>query len=208
MNADDITKMLPPLIGALVGGGITLLATHITFKRTGKATIATERRKLSHDSAREITTQLAVATGIGRQHRKYDSLDLTKEGRDLLAECVAIMEHHTRYIDDEVLHASVDEAIEFLRPPPQFEDYLGKSVPVIIYDLQIWLGPMVQSHVRGEQMPEEPDFITHYRSAYELVDERWESFMADDELWRVEEREAKKARKEAADAAQATSYLG
>jgi hypothetical protein len=196
-TADDIFKMIQPFIGALIGGGVTLAATQITFRNTNKSTIATERRKLSHDSAREITSQLAVAAGIARRHRERDSLDLTPEGQNELADCVTAMEHHARFLSDSVLQASVDEAVDFLRPPPEFELHLGRSVQGIIYDLQRWLVPMVQSHILGDAMPDEPAFLKNYRDTYAIAEEVWDDFVKWEERKRTEEREARKAQRTA-----------
>lgn len=207
MNADDIFEMIQPFIAALIGGGMTLLATFLTFKRTSKAAVQTERRKLSHDSAREITTQLALAAGIARQHREPESLDLTKEGQDKMADCLAAMTHHAGYIDDEILQASVDEAIDFLRPPPKFEIYLARPVPSIVAALQRWLGPMVQAHILDQAMPEEPDFLTEFRETYQDVLDEWEAYVEFVDQKRAEKREAQKAQKAADIAAQTSADL-
>jgi hypothetical protein len=159
LNADDIFKMAQPFITALIGGGMTLLATFIAFRRTSKAAAEAERLKFSHESAREITTQLAAAAGIARQHGDPKSLDLTNEGRAQITDGIAAMAHHAGYIDDTILQASVDEATDFLRPPPRFEIYLARPVASIIADLKRWAGPMVQAHILDQPIPEEPDFL-------------------------------------------------
>lgn len=202
MNADDIFKMVQPFIAALIGGGMTLLATFLTFRRTSKAALQSERRKLSHDSAREITTQLALAAGIARQHSDPESLDLTNEGQDKMADCLAVMTHHAGYIDDEILQASVEEAIEFLSPPPKFEIYLARPVPSIVAALQRWLGPMVQAHILDQPMAEEPGFVAQFRDTYQDVLEEWNAYVEFVDQKRAEEREAQKAQKAANIAAQ------
>lgn len=195
--ADDIFKMIQPVIGPAVGGALALVGGAVQAKRTDKATKATERRKLSHDSAREVTSLLAIATGIGRRHHDHSAFDLTKAGRDELADCVSTMEHHSRYISDKQLQDAVVEAVSFLRPPPHFEEHLGKSVPVIIWNVQRWIGPMVQAHVLGETMPKEPDFLKGYRSTYKEVESNWEDLIAWQEKKEAEEREAKQAQRKA-----------
>lgn len=191
----DPLTLIQPVIGPVIGGGLALVGGYVASKRTDRATRATERRKLSHDSAREITSQLAVAAVIGRRHRDHASLDLTQEGRDELAEVLSKMEHHVKYIDSQVLQDAVTEAIGFLRPPPDFEAYLEKSVPGIIHDLSLWIGPMVQAHVLCDKPPSqcdkpltEPAFLEKYRDTYQEVAANWEDFIVSAEAAEAEER--------------------
>jgi hypothetical protein len=99
------------------------------------------------------------------------------------------MAHHARYIHDETLKASVNEAVGFLRPPPHFEEMLGKSVPGIVYDLESWLGPMVEAHILDQAMPQEPEFLTKYRLEYEAAEEMWNSAIETQEAYEAEERD-------------------
>lgn len=197
----DPLTLIQPVIGPMIGGALTLVGGYVASKRTDKATRATERRKLSHDSAREITSQLAVAAVIGRRHRDHASLDLTRDGQHELAEVLSKMEHHARYIDSKPLQDAVTEAIGFLRPPPHFEAYLEKSVPGIIHDLSLWIGPMVQAHVLCDKPPTqcdkpltEPAFLKKYRDKYQEVAANWEDFIVQTEAAEAEKRrEAKEA---------------
>lgn len=193
----DPLTLIQPAIGPMIGGALTLAGGYFASKRTDKATRVTERRKLSHDSSREITLQLATATAIARRHRDPGSLNLTTDGENELAEVVSKMEHHARYIDDKPLRDAVSEAIGFLQPPPDFEAYLGKSVPGIIHDLNVWLGPMVQAHVTCDKLPNEcgkppltePTFLTTYREKYMEADNEWEAFILRAEQADAEERQ-------------------
>ncbi|AOY74463.1 hypothetical protein ARZXY2_4964 (plasmid) [Arthrobacter sp. ZXY-2] len=170
---------------------MALYGGYVASKRTDKLTRVTERRKLSHDSAREITSQLAVALVIGRRHRVHDSFDLTTEGQDELAEVLAKIEHHARYIDDGPLQDAVTEAVSFLRPPPDFEIFLGKSVTGIIEDINRWIGPLVRAHVLCDKLPKEceklpqpdPDFLAKYRDTYKETQAEWEAQIADWEAY-------------------------
>jgi hypothetical protein len=86
---------------------LTLFGGYFASKGTDKVTRPTERRKPSHGSSREITSQLAVAAVFGRRHRDHASLDLTREGQDELAEVLSKMEHHANYIDSKPLQDAV-----------------------------------------------------------------------------------------------------
>ncbi|KUM36485.1 hypothetical protein [Arthrobacter sp. EpRS71] len=198
----DPVTLIQPVIGPLIGGALTLFGGYVASKRTDKATRVTERRKLSHDSAREITSQLAVALVIGRRRRIHDSFDLTQEGQDELAEVLAKIEHHARYIDDAPLRDAVAEAVSFLRPPPDFEILLGKSVTGIIEDVNRWIGPLVRAHVLCDKLPTqcekppnaEPDFLNTYRSKHQEAQVDWEETIAGWEaLMALEAENSKKA---------------
>ncbi|QNE14862.1 hypothetical protein [Pseudarthrobacter sp. NBSH8] len=191
----DILTSLQPFLGPIIGGGLALLGGFIQGKRTEKATRETERRKLSHDSAREITAQLATLSGVARKHRDHNSLDLTEQGQAELWDCCSAMAQHARYISDNGLQDAVVEAVSFLRPPPYFEEVLGKSVPGVVYDLEGWLGPMVQAHIMSQTMPQRPDFLADYRNAYADAEEMWASQIETQEAYYAEEREkARRAR--------------
>ncbi|MDQ0664695.1 hypothetical protein QFZ35_003193 [Arthrobacter ulcerisalmonis] len=191
----DILTTLQPAIGPVAGGALTLIGGYFASKRTDKAARATERRKLSHDSAREVVSQLGAASGIARRNRVSGSFQLTEAGNDQLMDCCSTMEHHARYIDDAKLQEAVTEAIGFLRPPPEFEEYLGKSVSRIVYDVQQWIPPMVQAHIMGKPMPDEPDFLPAYRSTFEEVEDNWNRAIEhEDQAYREEVEKAKTAR--------------
>lgn len=190
----DILTLLQPALGPALGGALALFGGYIQGKRTDKATKETERRKLSHDSAREITAQMATLSGVARRHRDHNSLDLTEQGQAELWDCCSVMSHHARYINDKALQDAVVEAVSFLRPPPYFEEIVGKSVPGIVFDLDRWLGPMVQAHIMNQAMPTEPDFLENYRAAHETAEEMWTDQIETQEAYYAEERE--KARKD------------
>lgn len=180
-----------------MGGALALVGGYVQGKRTEKATRATEQRKLSRDSAREITAHMATLSGVARKHRDPNSLDLTEQGQTELWDCCSAMAHHARYISDDTLKASVEEAVGFLRPPPHFEEMLGRSVPGIVFDLEHWLGPMVQAHILNQPMPEEPTFLATYRLEYEAAEDMWQGEIESQEAYEAEEREKAKKNHEA-----------
>jgi len=196
----DILTFLQPAFGPALGGALALFGGYVQAKRTDKATRETERRKLSHDSAREITAQVATLSGVAHRHRDHDSLDLTEQGQAELWDCCSAMAHHARYINDKALKDAVVDAVSFLRPPPYFEEIMGKSVPGIVYEVERWLGPMVQAHIMNEAMPKEPDYVAGFRAAYSDAGEMWASTIESQEAYYAEEREKARTAREQGEA--------
>lgn len=192
----DMVTFFQPALGAVIGGSMALLGGYFQAKRTDKSTRATELRKLSHDSAREITTQMARLSGIARRHRDGNSLDLTDEGQTELWDCCSAMENNARYITEKPLREAVNEAVSFLRPPPHFEELSGKSVPGIVHDLERWLGPMVQAHILSREKPGEPDFLKNYRDSLADAEDMWNEQVQMQEEYNAAEREKRRKARE------------
>lgn len=193
----DLLEMFQPAIGTAVGGLLAIAGGYFQSRRTDRSTKEAERRKLSHDSARQITAELATLASVLPRHQEPRSFWLTNEGDAKLEESWAAIRNHALYLSDDALYDSVIEAGQFLFPPYPFPELLRRSLPQIAEDVEGWLAARMRAHIKGSPMPPEPEFLGEYRSHYASAEEIQEEENEARAQFAAQERERLRAERDA-----------
>lgn len=189
----DFFEILQPAVGPAAGGLIALAAGYFQSRRANKTSIEAERRRISHDSAREITAELATLSTVLPQQIEGRWGELSIEGSNRVDAAWAVIRHHALYLSDPALQESVVEAGKYLLPPAPFPQFVGKIMPSIVRDIESWLGPRMQSHIQGKPMPPEPAFLKRFRSELVNADDQQREENERYDEWMAEERELLRA---------------
>lgn len=169
-----VFNVVVPLVAALIGGGFALLGTLIQGKITEKHADKSRRRDLSIESARKVDIQLVELQRLVFDQGYYDAHGFDNAAYEKIALICIDMELHGRYIDDNDLQESITEATKFLRPYGEFEELTGDTITGVVRNIALWLKPMIQAHITGDELPQEPAFVDTYRTAYKQAKDKWE----------------------------------